>query len=115
MNKELEQFYRLELSKDLISFLMHILLVDSTSKKDKVKLIMESWYDRIEKLIKKLSDEMMENYNGTIEEKDQDVLKILIGINQIEPAIIRRDFKDQMMNYYIQQFLTNEKEDNKGG
>lgn len=115
MHKELEQFYRLELSKDLISFLIHIILVDITEKEKKVKLIMDSWYDRIEKIIKRLSDEMIENYNGKIEEKDPDVLKILVGINQIEPALIRRDFKDQMTEYYIRQFLTDKKEDDEGG
>jgi len=105
---EIEDFYKLQLSQDLIVFLMHVQLdgLPLETKKKRTAMIMNSWSKRVESKIKKIASKAMVSVNETIQDPNTtlDVLEILTNINQIEPSLIREEFKDNIINNILKTF-----------
>ena len=105
MDQDLQNYYKLTLSHDLITFLMNV-ITDGLSKDVKARrtnAILEAWEKRVDANLAIISDENLKELSQqTSDEKD--VLKIIQSVFTIEPKTIRKEYKIEVRHAVFKSY-----------
>jgi len=94
MEHQLTNFYKLQISYDLIMFLINAQThgLPLKEKAEKTNMILNAWEKNYNTNLQKLTDTTIKNVAKS-EGMELDAAKIITDIHQIEPSIIRKEFK----------------------
>ena len=94
MEHQLTNFYKLQISYDLIMFLINAQTngLSLEEKAEKTNIILDAWEKNYNINLQKLTDTTIKNVAKS-EGIDLDVAKIVTNIHQIEPGMVRKEFK----------------------
>ena len=105
MDQDLQNYYKLTLSHDLIVFLMNV-FVNGLPKEQKVERsnkILEAWEKRIEANVKILAEQSLEDLEQEHPD-EKDVLRIIQNIHTTEPVLIRKEYKREVRHTIFKSF-----------
>ncbi len=105
MEHQLTNFYKLQISYDLIMFLINAQTngLSLKEKAEKTNMILDSWEKNYNINLQKLTDTTIKNISKS-ERMDLDVAKIVTNIHLIEPDIIRKEFKVEVRHNAFRGF-----------
>jgi len=105
MEHQLTNFYKLQISYDLIMFLLNTQTngLSLEEKAEKTNMILDAWENNYNINLRKLTDTTIKNV-AKAEGMDLDVAKIVTDIHHIEPDIIRKEFKVEVRHSAFRSF-----------
>lgn len=105
MEHQLTNFYKLQISYDLIMFLINVQThgLPLKEKAEKTNMILDAWEKNYNINLQKLTDTTIKNVAKS-EGMELDVAKIVTNIHQIEPGIIRKEFKVEVRHSAFRSF-----------
>jgi hypothetical protein len=109
-----DAFLKLQLSKDLVMFIMNVMLIELTpaKKAEKAEQILQAWEGRVEAQLKNLHDEHLDlmfehtrfiTFNGINVEKDE--MRIIADIHALGPAAIRQEFAGEIRDTVLKNLV----------
>ena len=105
MEHQLTNFYKLQISYDLIMFLINAQTngLSLEEKAEKTNIILDAWERNYNINLQKLTDTTIKNVAKS-EGMELDVAKIVTNIHQLEPNIIRKEFKVEVRHTAFRSF-----------
>lgn len=102
MSKEQDNFYKLHLAYNFISFLLDLQTHGFTPerKAERTGLTLDGWEERVNSYLQKVNEEEVKKIakSGDVGE---DVIKILMDINQLGQNTVRKEFKNEIKGYML--------------
>ena len=114
MANEYDSFLKLQLSKDLVTFIINVMLDGLTpaKKAEKAEQIFQAWERRVETQLKAQHDNQLDlmfedtksiSFDGI--EVDEDEMRIIAGIHAIGPAEVRKDFAEEIRDAVLKHLI----------